>query len=274
MAQPLMDSFSGFLLTYVNTARKHDSNYDIAVQILKHYDQLPDMTLDELAELCFVSQPSISRFCKMMGFQTFAEFKEALGLPYQAPFNVERCYPRGLHRVLQNLFDPQGDYLRSLRMNQEQVVSEANLNEIDRLLPVLHDAARVVCFGSHFNWDCSMFLQKRMLLLGRFLEVPYHGNDQTEAASALSAGDLAILISASCNYRSRYGDIWESLMNGKATVALITQNTHSILTNDADFVLSSGVSNQFDNAKLSTLQLIDLIAMKYIDRYSHDIPKE
>ena len=47
-----------------------------------------------------------------------------------------------------------------------------------------------------------------------------------------------------------------------------------ILTNDADFVLSSGVSNQFDNAKLSTLQLIDLIAMKYIDRYSHDIPKE
>ena len=44
MAQPLMDSFSGFLLTYINTARKHDSNYDIAVQILKHYDQLPDMT--------------------------------------------------------------------------------------------------------------------------------------------------------------------------------------------------------------------------------------
>ena len=175
---------------------------------------------------------------------------------------------------MQDLSDPQGDYLRSLRMDQEQVVSEANLNEIDRLLPVLHSAARVVCFGSHFNWDCSMFLQKRMLLLGRFLGVPCYGNDQAEAASALGEGDLAILISANCNYRSRYGNIWESLMNSKATVALITQNTHSILTNDADFVLSSGVSNQFDNAKLSTLQLIDLIVMKYIDRYSHGIAKE
>lgn len=46
MAQILMDSFSGYLLTYVNTAKKHDSNYDIAVQMLKHYERLPNMTLD------------------------------------------------------------------------------------------------------------------------------------------------------------------------------------------------------------------------------------
>ena len=56
-------------------------------------------------------------------------------------------------------------------------------------------------------------------------------------------------------------------MTGPAQVALITQNTHSMLANDADFVLSSGVSNQFDNAKMSTLQLIDLIVMKYIETY-------
>ena len=46
--------------------------------MLKHYDKLPSMTLDQMAALCFVSQASISRFCKMLGFSTFAEFKEAL----------------------------------------------------------------------------------------------------------------------------------------------------------------------------------------------------
>lgn len=267
MAQLLMDSFPGYLLTYLNTVKKHDSNYDIAVQMLKHYDKLPSMTLDQMAALCFVSQASISRFCKMLGFSTFAEFKEALSPSDRSPFKVERCYPRNLGRVLENPGDPKGEYLRSLRINQEQVVSPANLAEIDRFLPVLHNAQRVVCFGSHFNWDCSTFLQKKMLLLGRYMEAPYYGEDQLEAASSLGQGGLAILISASCTYRSHYGDIWESLMTGSCQVALITQNTHSMLANDADYVLSSGVSNQFDNAKLSTLQLIDLIVMKYIETY-------
>lgn len=267
MAQILMDSFSGYLLTYVNTAKKHDSNYDIAVQMLKHYDKLPNMTLDQIAALCFVSQASISRFCKMLGFSTFAEFKEALCPLERAPFKVERCYPRDLKRVLEDPADTKGAYLHALKLNAEAVVSPANLVEIDRFLPVLHNAKRVVCFGSHFNWECATFLQEKMLLLGRFMEVPYHGEDQQEAASALTREDLAIITSAGCTYRAHYGNIWETLMTGPAQVALITQNTHSMLANDADFVLSSGVSNQFDNAKLSTLQLIDLIVMKYIETY-------
>ena len=267
MPPTLMDSFSGYLLTYINTTKKRDANYEIAVQMLKHYNCLADMTLDQIAELCFVSQASVSRFCKLMGYSTFAEFKEALRPSHRSAFKVSRCYPRDLPSFLARLSDPQSEYLRTLQTNLEQVASPSNLAQIDRLLPALHDAKRVVCFGSHFNWDCSTFLQKRLILLNRFVEGPYHGDDQLETAHTLSSQDLAILVTANCTYRAHYGDCWEALMNSSAKVALITQNTQSILVNDADFVLSCGVSNQFDNAKLSTLQLMDLLVMKYIQAY-------
>lgn len=59
-------------------------------------------------------------------------------------------------------------------------------------------------------------------------------------------------------------------MNNGYQLALIAQNTESMLLNDADFMPGSGISNQFDNAKRSAWQLIGLNVMKYIQKYSSE----
>lgn len=60
------DSVLSTLLRYVNGQYKKDTNYDIALALLTHYSVIPEKTINELSELCFVSPASISRFVKLM----------------------------------------------------------------------------------------------------------------------------------------------------------------------------------------------------------------
>lgn len=69
-----MGSIADKLLSYVNTALVHDTNYQIAASMLNHYDKLEKMTLSEMAELCFVSKSAITRYCHFLGFNDFSEF--------------------------------------------------------------------------------------------------------------------------------------------------------------------------------------------------------
>ena len=71
------DSVLSTLLRYVNGQYKKDTNYDIALALLTHYSVIPEKTINELSELCFVSPASISRFVKLIGFHSFQEFKNA-----------------------------------------------------------------------------------------------------------------------------------------------------------------------------------------------------
>ena len=88
-----MGSLSDLLLDYVDTTRVHDSNYDIAQGLLRNYTRLGSMSLRQMADACFVSKASLSRFCRFMGFESFAEFKEAVdGIDYRVTDDYSRAF--------------------------------------------------------------------------------------------------------------------------------------------------------------------------------------
>ena len=48
-----MGSLANKLLGYVNTATVHDANFDIAVAMIKNYKKLRNMSIQEIADLCY-----------------------------------------------------------------------------------------------------------------------------------------------------------------------------------------------------------------------------
>ena len=66
-----MGSLEEKLMSYVSTTPQQDANYDIALAMLTHYGKLKNLSLAEIADLCYVSKASISRFCRFMGFDGF-----------------------------------------------------------------------------------------------------------------------------------------------------------------------------------------------------------
>ena len=91
-----MGSLSNKLLSYISTTLVHDSNYDIALILLKNYSRLKDLSIGEVAELCYVSPAAISRFCRFIGFDNFKEFKQSL----EQDFSMANDYSRQFYAML------------------------------------------------------------------------------------------------------------------------------------------------------------------------------
>lgn len=63
------------LLSIVNYGDGKEVNADIAKTILQNYNKIPELTIFDLADLCYVSSSSITRFVRTLGYDSYKQFK-------------------------------------------------------------------------------------------------------------------------------------------------------------------------------------------------------
>lgn len=259
-----MGSLFDLMLDFVNTSRMHDANYDIAQTLIEHYDELPQMSLRRMADLCYVSQASFSRFCRFLGFESFGEFKEAMD---GANYLLADDYSRGFRSQLAE------NPACALKLYRSELVSILNgaLDEkttdlVPSVLDALEQAQRVVFFSHHFLWHIGRYFQGKMLQLGKYVELYQYYEHQEEAARTLQEGDVAIVCSINGSYFSHYQDVARAVFGSGAKVVVLTQNRHALYINRADYMLLCGNTNENDIGKYAALMTIDYLVMAYMRR--------
>lgn len=263
-ASKAMGSLYDLLLDYIDTVRVHDSTYQIAQTLVRHYTRLPAMTLREMSELCFVSQASFSRFCRFWGFEGFAEFKEAVD---SANYRMQDDYTREfLLRLSDEERPAQGAYRDLFPGCGTFGPSDEDLRIMPEILDALESAERVVFFSHHFLWHIGRYFQGKMLLMDKYIELYQSYDHQFEAAHELGKGDLAIVCSMNGSYMSHYQEITREIFSGGARVLVLTQNSHALHINRADWVLSCGETNANDVGKYAALMTIDCMVTGYLAR--------
>lgn len=75
-----MNAFITELLKIINNTDVQDNNYTIAYFILVNYFDIPNMSLQSMAEKCFVSVPTLKGFFSRYNFSNFTVFKEMLAI--------------------------------------------------------------------------------------------------------------------------------------------------------------------------------------------------
>ena len=68
------------LLSTINSEPKDSNNYKIAKYLIENIKSLDDCTLTELARKCYVSNSSISRFCRDIGLKDFNDLKKQVAI--------------------------------------------------------------------------------------------------------------------------------------------------------------------------------------------------
>lgn len=264
MSNKMMGAFANKLLDYIDATRVRDVNYDIALEMLKKYNLLKDMTITEVADMCFVSTATISRFCKFMGCDSFSDFKDQLN----CNFRVKDDYSKKFYQMLSS--DPEtamSIYRNELINNVDSILNQETYSIVEEIVERIHSHKHVAFFGTHFNLEIGDQFQKKMVLMGKYIEMFRDWEGQMSCAEGLSKDSVAIVLTIEGGYWSRYSSIWSKICESGCEIVAITQNINSVYCNQADYVIPCGVTNRDNMGRYGALTVMELITLYYSMKY-------
>lgn len=258
------------------------SEQKAADYILKNMEAIPGQSLNRLAKKCNVSQPTILRLLKALGFQGFKEFRHALTV--EMARKQEFDLPQPMYGYSLNPEDRLEDIPRKIVMTTIDMMEE-NLKSISiktykRVIEVLNQARIIDIYGVENSDVTARDLLTKLLYLGlncRHMDDDYH---QRICASNLTQEDVAIGIS----YSGRSADTIEVMKLAKksgATTIVITNFKDSAISKYADLLICTSQEQMFYGdaifSRTSQLLLVDMIYMGLLtsryEMYSQKLDK-
>ncbi|OOM82585.1 HTH-type transcriptional regulator RpiR [Clostridium puniceum] len=259
-----MGSVTLRLIDYVNNATKKDINYEIAIIMLKKFNKIKKMNITEISELCYVSPATISRFCRLMGFDNFNEFKKISNVNFSLQNDYSNRLLNSAQKDIKLAFE---EYTNSLMKNMSYTLENLEYENLDEVVKQIYSTEKVSFFGTQFLYSVGKHLQSRLMLTDKYIEAYSSYNKQLECARNLDNKSLAIIISIEGSYFFKYMEIVEALKENGVKIVVITQNTNSKLASIADSILVCGNSNSNNEGRDIALYMIELLIFRYSTLY-------
>lgn len=183
------------LMSYVNVSSNQDMYSTIAHTILRNLDKIPKLSINELADLCYTSPATISRFCKKINCQSFSEFKKAMALALEQAEDEIHFKEDDLQRIEKNpqyLVDKVYlDTIKALKKGQESI----NIFDVDKICRMIHDASKVHFYGFQFNKIVASDFQLKLLKLKKLIYSFVGREGELEMLDLIDKDSLVIILS-------------------------------------------------------------------------------
>ena len=143
------------LLAFYNTYETDEIYHKIAEKMLENFSVVSEMSISELSDFLFVSQSTIYRFIKMMGYENYNQMKAG-----QITF-LENYYLQGRYASRNaniNHFDNYIDYM----LKKIHALKEKNIHvQVDQLIELILSVDEIIFVGMpmpSFVWRLQMEL--------------------------------------------------------------------------------------------------------------------
>lgn len=136
-------------------------------KILKNLPKVPDMGIEELAEFCDVSTPTMVRLVRRFGSDSYRQFREDIAKTLKNYHFENRCFPyvpaeESLDNICNSYFLRMTSMLDGL---QDSI--KANSAIIDNVCLALHESDRVLFFVTFPNTPASRQFQTDLIVAGK-----------------------------------------------------------------------------------------------------------
>ena len=223
----------------LTAAYGNDSKRVIGEFVLRKKGRLREYNTQQIAEETYTSKAALVRFAKTLGFSGWTEFaKEFVNEQhYQETHysNIDPNIPFSEDSSTKDIISQ----MCSLQM--ESLMDTADLLSpqiVDKIAEVLERSDRIALFGMSPNSLLGELFRRRMLTVGRLVEIPALGDSGLLAAS-LRAQDCAIIISYSGNSTAHDPlNALRFLEPNRVPVVAITSRGENHLRKHADYTLS------------------------------------
>ena len=250
------------LLAQIDGARERFSKAEqrVADYVLGHADEIINLSIAALAGAVGVSQPTVARFCLVLGFSGFKEFKLRLvqSLAGGVPF-VHRDVGAGdpASALVAKVLDRSIAALMRVRR-------ELDAAALDQAIHLLANARTIEFYGAGNSGIVAADAQHKFFRLGvptvAYSDAHIHGM----AATLLQAGDVVVAISNTGRTRDLLRSVEYALHAGASVVAITASG--SPLARSSTVALCADVEEDPDiyspmTSRIAHLAIIDVLAV-------------
>ena len=253
------------------------SEQKAADYILEHLENIKELSLDRLAKAARVSQPTVIRMLKALGFQGYREFRDWVIAEMAKDEREEKREATPLYGYTLRPGERLEDIPQKMVAMTEQMLGETLKNFSVKTYKHIIEAiknARLIDIYSVENSEVTAqdFLAK-LLYLGfscRHFSDHYY---QQISAGSLTSADVAVGISYSGSSKDTV-DVMQTAKKSGATTIVLTNFKDSPISKYADYLICTSQEQLFYGdsifSRASQLLIVDMIYMGLISSdYEH-----
>ena len=215
------------LLIILNNGKENSTYYHIASVLLCNFDSMKNMTISEIADLCFVSKSTISKFARYIGFDDFLEMKSASSYKSNK-YSNNLNYNDNILSYMEN--HTEEEYIDVIIDDLKLAKSSIDMSKIDELVENLIKYDKVAAFGLLYSESAAMDFQMKLAYNGKYIVTYINDVEQNEFIKNADKDTLIIIFTNSGDYIKKYqlvtgGNMDKNIFRQtKAKIVAITSN--------------------------------------------------
>lgn len=261
---PMVTPVLTLLLREINVTNKKGSSYDIAKALLDHYQDIPKLTIHELADVCYISSASLSRFIRYLGFDHYTDFKESckkgIGIEVDYSRDVSKASIDDMRPIIER-------YTENIKQNIDFTFQHMDFDQLERICKMMFEAKELAFFGLEFATLLGQHFQVKMTSMNKLVRLGLTYDEQKEVATNLQDGALVFVASLEGGFFYRNDEIMDILNKKKVTIIALTMNEHTKLMKDVDEILICNKENSNTEGRITLLYMIEILLMYYFVNY-------
>ena len=221
-----------------------------------------------MADKCYVSTASLSRFVHLLGFEDYPSFKIACknSVDIRVDYSVElsRATPEDIKPIFER-------YSNHAKENMDYVMNSLDYNQLNRICKDIFESEYVAFFGLEFATLLGSHFQVKMSELNKSVKIGNTLIREKEIAESLDDKCIAIISSLEGGYFYYNNEIIDTLKQKNVKIIALTMNNTSMIKNIADEIIISSLYNSETEGRVSLLYVIELLLMLYVINYKDQI---
>lgn len=259
------------LINFINTTNINDVYANAARKILKNVYMIPNCTITDVADFCFVSTATISRLCRKLNYESFADFKMdiTMNLNY---FNRDTLRLQFDHQLPQRKYLHKGKevfkaHFDNILDNLKETYESIAYDDLEFIVDKIHEANRVCFAGNFFTQSVSMQLQIELSYLGKECSGMYPLQQQELTIEQLDENDLIIVSSIAGGFMNDHPDAMRIVAKSPAYKIVISQLDEFLYSDSMDMILKVGTDHQSLIGKFSITYIFEVLEALYHLKY-------
>lgn len=224
------------MLKYLNNHKMDDTYSRIIIYIISNKDKISNLSITELAENCFVSISTISRFSRFFSYATFQSMKADLQKEPSLGFTL-RLNKNSFYRLNDTPDHFFADLGNQIIESIQDTINTVDVDVVDDLIQDIMSYEKVYLFG----YDSTLDLLKRVqstFLNNKLLFMAYPDDLQLKLTENLNENCLCLIVSSYGTLFSKFPDLIWNITNSNARTIFLTQGTTNVFTSAFDKVIS------------------------------------